>query len=873
MARSLGKLFDPTTIAIIGAYDTEDSLGYILIKNLVNGGFQGAIYPIHPTLQSIFGRTACTSLKNTPQPIDLALIAVAADQVPSVVEMCGEVGVRGVIIHSTGFRTAGTAGKPLIAATLAAANRFQMRILGASSFGFINPHKKINASFSAFQPRAGKIAFISQSKAMCTAILDWAEAQNVGFSHFISVGSLLDVNFSDLIDFLGTDYHTSSILIYMESLLDARRFMSAAKAFSRNKPIIVLKSGKSTAGAQLIFDTIGIEAGSDEVFNAAFKRTGIVRVKTIEQLFDCAEALSMPRRPYGNKLAIVTNASAPGILAADHLLQHGGQLANFSQKTLEKLHAYQAKSAQIIDLMEEATAQDYHNAIETTLRDENTDCVLAIIAPQVTTKMDKIAAEIVALSKKHRKTILVSCIGENLLSPSRDNFKNSEIPAYYFPESAVDCFLNMYEYSRNIELLYETPPSIPADFQPKKTEVRHIIKQALQENRVTLTEREVRTILQYYNIGSPKNVRIDTTKKLLDTAEKMGFPISLKKELSENNIFDVKNNIKTLEKLQKLIEKHGEPTKKNPYWLEKIHTSHVELFVSANMDNTFGTVISFGRGGAVKDIFNDKSIGLPPLNMALARRMMEDTRIYKYLVANYKSVLIEELAFTLYKLSYLITDFPEIKGFFINFDVSSDTCIATKAEILLNEVFEKSRRSYPHLVISPYPEEFMKTILLKNGQNVLLRPIRPEDEAMHAEMISSFSEQTQYYRFFSTGLKVNHDFLTRFTQIDYDREIAIVAEVQEKKERMLAGVVRIVGDPFNETAEYAIAIADRWQGLGLGNFLTDYILEIAKKRGFQKIYASLLRGNSKMRTLFERNGFKIRPDDIDTFYAEVDLRK
>jgi acetyltransferase len=871
LARSLAKLFDPKTIAIIGASDEVGALGYILTQNLLNGGFQGTIYPIHPTLDAILGIKVYASLANIPQNIDLALIAVPAEQVPSVMEACGVAGIKGAIIHSSGFRTAGTAGKPLIAATLAAAHRYNIRVLGANSFGFLNPHKKINASFSAFQPRAGKIAFISQSKAICTAILNWAEVQNVGFSHFISVGSLLDVNFSDLIDFLGTDHRTSSILIYMESLLDARRFMSAAKAFSRNKPIIILKAGKSKAGAQLVFDTGGLQAGNDEVFNAAFKRTGIVRVQTIEQLFDCAEALAMPRRPHGNRLTIVTNASAPGILAADHLLQHGGAMPNFSEKTLQILASYQAKSGQIVDLLEDATSEAFRTAIDATLRDENSDCVLVIIAPQFATNVEKIATELIEISKKHRKTMLVSCIGEHLLHPNRAFFRKNDIPSYYFPESAVDCFLSMYEYSRNIELLYETPSSIPTEFHPNKTKIRDIIALALRENRIVLTEKELKTLLDGYDIATQKVIRADSMKKALEIAEKIGYPVALKQELSENNIFEVKTNIKTPEKLQKTILKYGEPTKQIPYWLEKVTNAHVELFMSVEMDAIFGTVIYFGRGGAVKEIFNDKSIGLPPLNMALAQRIIEDTRIYKYLKTNYKPALLEAIAFTLCKLSYLVVDCPEIKHFSMNLDVSNDHCTVTKSEILLHEAFEKSYRSYPHLVISPYPEEFIKTILLKNGKNVLLRPIRPEDEAMHAEMIANFSEQTHYYRFFSTGLKVNHDFLTRFTQIDYDREIAIVAEVQEKKKRMLAGVVRIVGDPYNETAEYAIAIADPWQGLGLGNFLTDFILEIARKRGFQKIYASLLRGNNKMQHLFERNGFRIRPDDVDTFYAEVEL--
>jgi acetyltransferase len=884
----LDRLLNPRTIAVIGASSREGHVGFSLMKNLIGSGFDGTVYPINPNRASVQGVKAYPSILEAPDKIDLAVIATPAKTVPGIVEECGKAGVNGIVIISSGFKEAGREGEEMCNAILETARKYDMRIIGPNCLGFMKPSIKLNASFANKMALPGRIAFISQSGALGTAILDWSVRQNVGFSYFVSIGSMIDVGFHDLIDYFGSDPGTSSILIYMESLTNARKFLSAARAFSRTKPIIILKAGKSTEGSKAAMSHTGSLTGNDAAFDAAFKRAGIVRVSTIGELFDSAQTLAMQKRPTGNRLAIVTNAGGPGVIATDYIMTHGGQLAQLSCETLKRLDAVLPPTwskSNPVDVLGDADPERYKNAVELCLDDENADGVLAILTPQAVTDAAEIARRIVALPNKNKKTMLASWMGEDDVEEGRSILKEGDIPVYRIPESAIRCFMNMYRYSKNLELLYETPATIPHAFTPKTEENRTLISSVMKEGRYVLTEEEAKRLLSNYDIPVTKNATAKSREDSLAIAAGVGFPVVMK--ISSPNILHksdaggVRINIKTPEEAGKAFDEIiGNARKYNPkaeikgVLIENMESRKYELLIGCKKDPIFGPVIVFGMGGIAVEVFKDTNVGLPPLNMALAMRLIEETKVYK-LLKGYRGVEgvdITAIQFLLYKFAYLVMDFPQIKEVDINpFAVDEKGGIVLDAKVVLDEdIGEREVKPYSHMVISPYPKEYVKTVTLEDGTTVTLRPIRPEDEPMEAEMFSSFSDETERFRFFTYVKDITHDLLVRYTQIDYDREIAIIAEVDESGRKKMAGVVRLVSDPYNNTGEFAIVVADPWQNKGLGGRMTDYIMEIARSRGIKKVYADFLRDNYIMMHMFQDRGFTITKQE-DIYHAEMVL--
>jgi acetyltransferase len=511
---SLDKIFNPKTIAVIGASNSEGSVGYALMRNLVGSGFKGTVYPINYKNKSIYGIRAYANLKDTRDEIDLAIIATPSPTVPELVEECGQHGVKGMVIISAGFKEHGEQGNAMLDQIMATAKRYGIRLIGPNCLGFIKPSIKLNASFANKMALPGKIAFISQSGALCTAILDWSVEQNVGFSHFVSIGSMADVGFHDLIDYFGTDPNTSSIVIYMESLSNARKFMSAARAFSRNKPIIVLKAGKSSAGAKVALSHTGTLAGNDRAFDAAFKRAGVIPVNTIEELFNAAQTLAMQPRPEGKRLAIVTNAGGPGVLATDHIVQLGGKLATLSETTMETLNGALPpmwSHGNPIDVLGDAGEEKYGVAAEASLQDPGVDGLLVILTPQAMTNATAIARRIVEVAKKYHKPVLTSWMGEADVAEGRNILEDGHIPDFRIPENAVTTFMHMYSYTRNTEALYETPATIPHQFEPNKDDNRALLDRVIAEDRTVLTEDEAKELLVNYQIPITSNA-IATTE-------------------------------------------------------------------------------------------------------------------------------------------------------------------------------------------------------------------------------------------------------------------------------------------------------------------------------------------------------------------------
>ena len=733
---ALDKIFNPNTVAVIGASNKEGSVGYALIKNMIGSGFKGTVYPINFRNKSIYGVRCYANIRDTRDAIDLAIIATPAPTVPELVKECGEYGVGGIVIISAGFMEVGEEGHKLSETILGYARKYKMRIIGPNCLGFIHPKINLNASFANKMALPGKIAFISQSGALCTAILDWSVEQNVGFSNFVSIGSMIDVGFDDLIDYFGNDPNTSSIVIYMESLTRARKFMSAARAFARTKPIIVLKAGKSSAGAKVAMSHTGTLAGNDTAFEAAFKRAGIIPVDTIEQLFNAAQALAMQPRPKGNRLAIITNAGGPGVLATDHLIRQNGQLAELSEKTMEELNKVLPavwSHGNPVDVIGDATAERYKAATEIVLKDPGVDGTLVILTPQAMTHPDDIAKEIVAVASDSPKPILTSWMGESDVAEGRDILEKGNIPVYRIPENAVNTFMNMYKYTRNIEALYETPSTIPHVFKPETGESHKLIKSIMDEGRYVLTEDEAKELLDHYEIPIAKHKLARTEQDVIDICNDIGYPVVMKiaspdithKTDTGGVILNIKKERDAVESFHQIMEssKAARPDANIlGVLVEQMISKKYELIIGSKKDPIFGPVIVFGMGGVAVEVFKDLNVGLPPLNMALAHRLIEDTKIYR-LLKGYRGMAgvdLEAIEFLLYKFAYLVMDFPQIKEIDINpLVVDHEGAVVLDAKVVLDEHAAPDKvKTYKHLVISPYPRELITDWTLSDGQKV-----------------------------------------------------------------------------------------------------------------------------------------------------------
>lgn len=875
--KNLDKLFNPKTIAVIGASDNEKSVGHALIKNLVGSDYDGIVYPINNKRKNIQSIKAYKTILDVPDKVDLAIIAIPAVFVPDMVKQCGQAGVGGVVIISAGFQEAGKKGEAMSREILKTAKKYDMRILGPNCLGFIKPSIHLNASFARQMALPGKIALISQSGALCTSILDWSIKNNVGFSNFVSVGSMLDVGFADLIDYFGEDKQTESILIYMETLSDARKFMSAARAFSRTKPIILLKAGKSAEGAKAAKSHTGSIAGDDMIFNAAFERAGIIRAETVVDLFHVAKTLAMQEKPANNRLAIVTNAGGPGVLAVDALIKSHGRLSNLNKKTIANLNKFLPPAwsrANPVDILGDADEFRYSRAVEEVLKDSDVGSVLIILTPQAMTDSVAVAQKIVAISKKNKtgKPILASWMGGFDVEKGRQILEKGNVPIYRSPEDAIKTFSYINSYSRNLKILYETPATIPHAFIPDTKSNQKIIDNIIAEKREVLNEAEAKEILKNYGIPVVKNAVAKSASQASKLSSQIGFPLVMKilstDIIHKTDVGGVKLNINspkeaysTYKEIIKNVKKNNPTAKTQGVFMEAMAKKRYELLIGSKKDPIFGPVILFGMGGVAVEIFKDIKAGLPPLNMSLAMRLIRETKIYKLLrgYRNMPRVDIQAIQFLLYKFAYLVADFPEIKEIDINpFAIDEDGGLVLDAKIILDKkLFGKTIKPYSHLVISPYPKEYIDEFKLNNGKKVIFRPIKPEDEEMEGELFKTFSQESLKQRFFELIKKVDHDLLTRFTQIDYDREMAIVAILREKGIDKIIGVVRLIADPTGETAGFTIGVGDPWHFQGLGKKFTDYILNIARDRGIKKVNAKYYSSNKAMHNILIKRNFKI----------------
>ena len=876
--RTLDKIFNPTSIAVIGASDRESSVGYRLFRNLIGVGYRGVVYPVNHKHPSIQGIEAYPSVDKLPRQVDLAIIATPAETVPGIVEQCGKAGIQGIIIVSAGFKEIGTEGKALEQRILETRKKYNMRIIGPNCLGIIRPHRRLNASFAAKMALPGNIAFISQSGALCTAILDWANSENIGFSNFVSIGSMIDVDYGDLIDYFGSDPQTRSIIMYIEGLTNARKFMSAARHFARTKTILVVKAGKYSESAKAATSHTGSLTGEDEVYDAAFRRAGLIRVEEIEDLFNCSEVLQMQPNPKGPNVAIITNAGGPGVMATDALIARGGKLAELMPKTtqaLDQILPNYWSRGNPIDILGDATPERYAEVIKICRQDDNINGILIIFTPQGITNPAEAAMAVVEACKGASRTILTSWMGEQDVEEANEILNRNGLPTYSTPERAIKTYTYMYQYTRNLAQLYETPEELPIELHTPAQPLLNIMRKASKEEREILTEIEAKAFLEAYGIKTVKTKLVKTEGEAVSTAKQLGYPAVLKvyspQITHKTDVGGVMLNLQNDLELREAYRKIFENVKKNApsAEIQGVTVQNMiakkegyEVIIGSKKDPIFGPIILFGMGGIMVELFQDRAIGFPPLNQNLARRIMERTKVYELLKGfrGLPPANIKRLEEVMVKFSEMLVDLPHIKEIDINpLVVDSEDVVAVDARIAIDRSLLYEKLSpHEHLIISPYPKKYEREWKLKDGRPVFLRPIKPEDEPLESELWKTFSEETQRFRFFSPMRTWSHVTLVKYTNIDYDREIAIIAELTEQGEKKMIGVVRMIMEPPDfKTAEVAIVVGDPWQGLGLGSRMMDFIIEIAKDRKLETVYGLVLRDNNRAIELFKEKGFAV----------------
>jgi acetyltransferase len=877
--RNLARLFGPRRVAVVGASTAPGSIGAIVLDNLVSGGFGGIVHPINPRHDAVHGIEAHPSVGSLPEPADLAIICTPAATVPDVVRECGEAGVTGAVIVSAGFRETGADGAELERRVDEVASGFDgFRIVGPNCLGFLVPSLGLNASFARARPLDGRIALVSQSGALVTAILDWAAEQRIGFSTVVSAGNMLDVDFGDVIDHLAQDGHTQSLILYVESITNPRKFMSAARAFAQSKPIVAYKAGRFAESAQAAVSHTGAMAGADDVYEAALRRAGIVRVDGIEEVFDAAALLAGQRRPRGARLGIVTNAGGPGVMASDALLGRNGSLATFEESTRSRLADAlpgQASVANPVDVLGDASADRYAQALAAVMADGGVDAVLAVLTPQAMTDAVGVAESVLAAAGQSRKLTLAAWMGGTAVAGGRERLEVGGVPVYETPEQAVGAFMRLVSYARNRETLYETPRTIPVDFALDRGRVRDLLSGVLMEGTHTLPEAASKALLDAYGIPVTRPFVATSASEAVSAAERIGYPVVLKvlatgithKTDVGGVVVDVGTDSavqEAFERITSTVAERAPDAQVQGVTVQAMVTGpgH-ELIVGARKDPTFGAVILVGAGGVVAELLGDTVLELPPLNERLARRMLERLRAWP-LLTGYRGappVDLDALLEVLMRFSYLVADYPDIDEVEINpLHAGPDGAVALDARVALDpERFGRPVAPYSHLAIRPYPEELTTHAELDDGTPLTLRPIRPEDEPLWHEMLAASSEESIRSRFRGLFKHASHEAATRYCFIDYDREMAIVAEARDGDRTRLLGVGRIVTSPDRTDAEYAVLIADPWQGQGLAGLLTDRCVEIAKGWGVARVWAETDHDNRRMLAVMRRRGFALEP--------------
>lgn len=890
----LDAIFRPKSIAIIGATEKNGSVGKALLENLTSAPFRGDLYAVNPKYKELGGLRCFKSIVDCPAPVSLAVIATPAPTIPQLIEDCGKAGVKGAIVISAGFKERGAEGELLEKQTLDIARRHGIRLIGPNCLGVMNTRWGLNATFAAGAALKGNVGFISQSGALCTAVLDWSRGENIGFSAFISAGSMADVGWGDLIDYLGDDPDTHSILIYMESIGDARPFLSAAREVALTKPVIVLKAGRTEAAAKAAISHTGSIAGSDDVLDAAFRRCGVLRVNEIRDLFNLTEILSKQPKPKGPRLAILTNAGGPGVLATDALVQAGGQLAALSAETLAKLDQVLPphwSHSNPVDVLGDAGADRYAKALEAVQADPGVDGTLVILTPQAMTEPTLTAEILRKAAEESDKPLLASWMGDADVRDGRRVLSKARVPDFPYPDEAAKLFQYTWRYSENLRALYETPQDsmrISSKLPGAAADLTRSLELSAQAGRTVLPEEESKRVLAAYGIPTVRTIVAVTAEEAVCAADQVGYPVVLKLHSEtithKSDVGGVRLDLQSADEVrtayesirrgvQESVGKGFDGVSVQPM----VRMGGYELILGSSPDPQLGPVILFGIGGKLVELFKDHAIGLPPLNTNLAIRLMEETRIYQALkgVRGEKPADLAHLAEILVQFSRLVAEQRRIKEIEINpLLVSSRGIVALDARVVLYPTSTPDAR-IPKLAIRPYPVEYI-TVERFGAEEVTIRPIRPEDEPLMVSFHQALSVQSirrRYFREVGLSERIAHERLTRVCFNDYAREIALVAEGRDAAgAAVIQAVARLSRQSGSAEALFSILVADAYQGKGLGKRLLSLLLKIAEAEKLTRVWAYLEPDNEAIRQACAKLGFTITTDRENPSYLISEYR-
>ena len=891
----LELIFLPRSVAVIGATDREGTVGRSIVSNLLESKFPIKVYAVNPSHSEVLGIKTYKQIGDIPGGVDLAVVVTPAHTVPQVIGECVDADVKSGVVISAGFRERGHEGILLEGQIQKHLSRGSMRLIGPNCLGFMNPIIGLNATFAKSMPQKGSVAFLSQSGALLTSILDWGQSEQVGFSAIVSTGSMLDVGWGDLIYHFGNDPHTKSILLYMESVGDARSFLSAAREIALSKPIIVIKAGRSDAASRAAASHTGALTGSDDVLEAAFRRCGILRVQNIADLFYMAEVLSKQPRPRGPRLTIVTNAGGPGVLATDSLMATGGELTVLSSESLHELDGFLSSHwshNNPVDVLADADAEGFVKAVGIASKDAASDGLLAIIAPQGLADPTQVAERMKPLAHTSSKPLLASWMGGDGVAEGTAILNAAGIPTFSYPDTAARAFTYMWRYTYNLRGLYDTPAlvggsEVAADARSKVSET---VLRVRAHGGTMLNEFEAKKLLALYGIPVVETRMAENEEQAVACAAEIGYPVVLKLLSStiahKTDVDGVRLRLQTAEQVRSayraiqtaVVEKRGAEHFGGVTVQPMVKRDGYELILGSTVDAQFGPVILFGSGGAMVEVYRDRALALPPLNTTLAHRMMEQTKIYSALlgVRGRKPVNMTALEGLLVRFSQLVMEQPWIKEIDINpLLATSEQLIALDARVVVHDSAVQEEQ-LPRPTIRPYPSQYVWEWSLKDGTPVTIRPIRPEDEPLMVQFHTTLSERSVYLRYFcslSLSTRVEHERLVRICFGSYDRGFALVADRKnpDTGQHEVLGVGRFSAINRAE-AEAAVLVSDRWHGLGLGTELLANAARVARAEKFKRLSGEILRDNLATQAIFKKVGFRLRSmEDPSSVAALLEL--
>lgn len=883
----LNKVFEPHSVAIIGASEHEGSVGGQILRNMLESGFKGDIYPVNPKHEQVLGLKSYANVTDIDHPVDLALIAIPATAIPAVMRQCGDHEVGAAIVLSAGFGEIGDRGKSLQQEIVDIARTNNIPLVGPNCLGVIRPKVGLNATFALSQIKTGHMALVAQSGAFCTALLDWADSQGFGFSAVASLGATADVEFGDVLDYLATDPETRSILLYVEGVSDARSFISGLRVAARLKPVIVVKSGRHESATRAAVSHTGTLMGNDTVFDAAVKRAGAVRVTTVAQLFSAAHTLASGTRVEGSRLGIVTNGGGPGVMAADRAADLNVPLATLGKETIDQLNEILPthwSHSDPVDILGDADADRYQKACEIALKDPQVDGLLVLLTPQAMTDPTACAEGVIEAASNSSKPILGCWMGDRLVREGRQKLSEAGIPHFRSPEAGVDAFGYLAGYRKNQQALLQAPAPLSEQKAPGVEGARLIIEQALSERRSLLSNTESKAILRAFNIPTTTSINVSTAAEALVAAESVGLPVAMKINspdiIHKSDVGGVRLNIReprsvrtAFREMMERVRSHRPEARVTGVTVEPmLDRPHArEIMIGIAHDPVFGPVISFGAGGTEVEIFADAQVALPPLNDYLSNELVSGTRAAKFLkqFRNLPAVDPTIVTDVLQRISEIACELPEVRELDINpLLVDEHGVIAVDARVVVGSP-ETSTEHYGHMAIHPYPPELETQWQLADGTDVVIRPIRPEDATIEQEFVTNLSAESKYFRFMQSLDQLTPMMLARLTQIDYDREMALIAVVNTRNDHRILGVVRYITNPDRQSCEFALAVGDASQRQGIGRQLMQRLMTVARDRGIEIMEGEVLSNNTKMLNLCERLGFRIVHSSDDPEVTEV----